>query len=72
MSKARLENLVRAMGHIRTKVTKHCNLVTKELSDLTEHKRRTYLDKLESLKQVVILLFRIYKSNLYILNLRCV
>ena len=51
MSQARLENLVRARGHIRTKVTKHCNLVSDELSDLTEHKRRTYLDKLESLKR---------------------
>ena len=51
MSGAELENLVRARGHIRTKVTKQCNLIAEELSELTEHKRTTFLDKLESLKQ---------------------
>ena len=51
MSEAELENLVRGSGQIRTKVTEQCNSVAEELSDLTEHKRRTFLDKLESLKQ---------------------
>ena len=63
MSEAELKNLIRASGQIRTKVTEQCNSVAEELSDLTEHKRRTFLHKLESLKQEQLVVWSEENNN---------